>query len=124
MFVLSCSKVEEIGDEKTSVEEKITHSLEGIWYYNKALFLKEQELFQSPKADLSDVFKTIKMVFDDTEFTSYLDNQITKGQWKIEDSLLHMFLKDRGWMSYRYKHSENQLVIYDREFIIALKKRE
>ena len=124
MFVLSCTKVEGVADEKASVEEKNTHSLEGTWYYSRELFNQEQAVITEPKADLSYNFK-IKMTFNNEgDFTSFLDNQITKGKWKIEDDLLHMFLKDRGWLSYSYKHSGNQLVIYDREYIIALERRE
>ena len=112
IFFLSCSK------------ESSDTSFIGTWDYSKSLFLEEQELLQSPKADLSDMFKTIQMVFNDTEFTSYLDNQITKGQWKIENDSLYMFLDNHGWKKYAYKKFNNNLLIYDRDFIIALQKKE
>ena len=66
----------------------------GTWYYSKELFLEEEKLLQSPKADLSDIFKTIKMVFNDDIFISYLDDQVTKGRWKIQNDSLYMFLEN------------------------------
>ena len=111
LLFLSCNK--EI-DENTLV---------GRWHYSKELFLKEQEASSSTNVDLSDIFKTITMVFDSSEFTSYLDNQITKGQWKIQNDSLYMFLNEHGWNRYYYKYIDNNLIIYDRNFIIALERQ-
>jgi len=110
LFFLSCSK------------DSNNNPLIGKWNYSKRLFMEEQEALESPKADLSDIFKTIQMVFNDSEFTSYLDDQITKGQWKIENDSLCMFLDDHGWKKYAYKNINGNLIIYDRDFIIALEK--
>ena len=112
LIFLSCSR-------KESNENII-----GRWDYSKDLFLKEQENSKSPKVDLSDIFKTITMVFENTNFTSYLDDQITKGQWKIENDSLYMFLDKHGWNSYFYKHAHNTLIIHDRDFIIALERKK
>ena len=112
LIFLSCSS-------KESKENII-----GRWDYSKDLFLKEQENSKSPKVDLSDIFKTITMVFENTNFTSYLDDQITKGQWKIENDSLYMFLDKHGWNSYFYKHVRNTLIIHDRDFIIALERKK
>ena len=111
LLFLSCNK--EI-DEDTLI---------GRWHYSKELFLKEQEASSSRKVDLSDIFKTITMVFDSLEFTSYLDSQITKGQWKIQNDSLYMFLNEHGWNRYYYKCINNNLIIYDRDFIIALERQ-
>ena len=100
------------------------NSLVGTWHYSKKIFLEEEKLLQSPKADLSDIFETIKMVFNDENFTSYLDDQITKGQWKIQNDSLYMFLENHGWNKYNYKHLNDKLVIYDRDFIIALERKD
>jgi len=95
----------------------------GEWHYSKDLFLKEQKMFESPKFDLSDIFKKIIMVFENTDFTSYLDDQITRGQWKIENDSLYMFLDKHGWNTYFYKHIDNTLIIHDRDFIITLERK-
>ena len=95
----------------------------GEWHYSKDLFLKEQKMFESPKVDLSDIFKKIIMVFESANFTSYLDDQITKGQWKIENDSLYMFLDKHGWNTYFYKHIDNTLIIHDRDFIITLERK-
>ena len=100
------------------------NTLVGTWNYNRSLFLKEQENIKSPIADLSQIFQTIKMIFTNTEFTSYLDDQVTIGKWKIENDSLHMFLDNHGWNKYAYKLTDNDLVIYDREYIIALKREK
>lgn len=100
------------------------NTLVGTWNYNRPLFLKEQENIKSPTADLSQIFQTIKMIFTNTEFTSYLDDQVTIGKWKIENDSLHMFLDNHGWNKYAYKLTDNDLVIYDREYIIALKREK
>ena len=84
--------------------------------------MEEQKKLESPKADLSDIFETIRMVFDSTDFISYLDNQVTKGKWKIENDSLYMFLDTHGWNKYSYKLNNNNFIIYDRDFIIALKR--
>ncbi len=110
LLFLSCDKKEDID------------TIIGEWRYSKNLFLEEQQISKSPKVDLSDIFKTITMVFETTDFISYLDDQITKGQWKIENDSLYMFLDKHGWNSYFYKHIDNTLIIYDRDFIIALKR--
>ena len=80
-------------------------------------------MFESPKFDLSDIFKKIIMVFENTDFTSYLDDQITRGQWKIENDSLYMFLDKHGWNTYFYKHIDNTLIIHDRDFIITLERK-
>tara|TARA_Y100001960_G_C14060360_1_gene534047 strand:+ start:190 stop:561 length:372 start_codon:yes stop_codon:yes gene_type:complete len=95
----------------------------GEWHYSKDLFLKEQKMFESPKFDLSDIFKKIIMIFENTDFTSYLDDQITRGQWKIENDSLYMFLDKHGWNTYFYKHIDNTLIIHDRDFIITLERK-
>ncbi|MBI45722.1 MAG: hypothetical protein CMG66_06140 [Candidatus Marinimicrobia bacterium] len=99
-------------------------SIVGTWNYDNKLFLEEQKQFSSPKANLSEAFDVIKMVFTDNEFTSYLDKQVTIGKWKIEKDSLSMFLDNHGWKNYFYKLSNNNLIIYDRDFIIALKKEK
>ena len=100
------------------------NSIVGTWNYDNELFLQEKKKFKSPKANLSEAFDVIKMVFNDNEFTSYLDKQITRGKWKIENDSLFMFLDSHGWNSYSYKLSNNSLVIYDRDFIITFKKEK
>jgi len=100
------------------------NTLVGTWNYSESLFLKEQEIIKSPRADLSQIFQTIKMIFSNTDFTSYLDNQVTIGKWKIENDSLYMFLDNHGWNKYAYKLTDNDLVIYDREYIIALKREK
>ena len=95
----------------------------GTWHYSKELFLEEQKLLQDFKIDLSDKYKTIKMIFNNREFISYLDNQVTKGQWKIQNDSLYMFLESHGWNRYDYKCLNDNLIIYDRDFIIALERK-
>ena len=112
LIFLSCNKSQD------------KNSIIGTWHYSKDLFLKEQKNLSSPKADLSDIFETITMIFNSENFTSYLDNQITKGQWKIKNDSLFMFLDKHGWNKYYYKHIDNNLIIYDRDFIIALEKEK
>ena len=92
ILVFSCSQTGNI------------NSLVGTWHYSKKLFLEEQKKLKDPKFDLSYKYKTIKMIFSDSEFISYLDNQVTQGKWKIENDSLHMFLETHGWNKYIYKH--------------------
>ena len=63
------------------------------------------------------------MIFSDSEFISYLDNQVTQGKWKIENDSLLMFLETHGWNKYIYKHINDTLIIYDRYFIITLERK-
>ena len=100
------------------------NSMIGTWNYDNELFLEEQKKFKSPKANLSEAFDVITMIFNDNRFISYLDKQITRGKWKIENDSLFMFLDKHGWNSYSYKLSSDTLVIYDRDYIIALKKEK
>ena len=94
----------------------------GKWHYSKEVFLEEQKESLSPKVDLSDIFQRITMVFENTDFISYLDDQVTKGQWKIQNDSLYMFLNEHGWNKYYYKYIDNKLIIHDRDFIIALER--
>ena len=54
----------------------------GTWNYSKELFLKEQEILQSPKSDLSDIFEILmneKEKLDEAFHESKIElNQLNK----------------------------------------------
>ena len=107
-----------------SCNNSIPSDITGTWYYNQNLYQKEIQAIDEPRYDLSESYKIIKMIFNKNgSFTSYLDKQITKGKWEIKDSLLYMTPNKNKTGIYEFKYLNNELIIYDRDFVIALVRR-
>tara|TARA_Y100000758_G_scaffold183857_1_gene130866 strand:+ start:274 stop:642 length:369 start_codon:yes stop_codon:yes gene_type:complete len=99
-------------------------SITGTWHYNQNLYQKEVQAIDQPRFDLSESYEIIKMIFNKNgSFTSYLDKQTTKGKWEIKDSLLYMTPNKKKTGIYEFKYLDNELIIYDRDFVIALVRR-
>ena len=63
----------------------------------------------------------IRMFFDNSgSYISYFGTQKTNGKWKIEDSFLYMKPYGLEWKPYKYEYKNNELLIYENEFLIAL----
>ena len=107
-----------------SCNNSIPSDIAGTWYYNQNLYQKEIQAIDEPRYDLSESYKIIKMILNKNgSFTSYLDKQITKGKWEIIDSLLYMSPNKKKTGIYEFKYLNNELIIYDRDFVIALVRR-
>jgi len=118
-FIFNCENKKE---NNNSIIDK--HPICGSWKFNRELFQKEQNKIKEHQFNLSDIDPNIKMIFyKNNKFKSYYDNQVTNGIWKIENNLLYMDTNEVGkWKSFKFILRTNELVIFDRNYIIALTK--
>ena len=119
LFAFNC---ESKNENNSSLIDK--HPICGSWKFNRELFQKEQNKIKEHQFNLSDIDPNIKMIFyKNNKFKSYYDNQVTNGIWKIENNLLYMDTNEVGkWKSFKFILRTNELVIFDRNYIIALTK--
>ena len=97
--------------------------ISGHWEYSKELFLREANKSNEPMIDLSEV-STIQMkINSDKTYISYFGKQVKNGKWKINNNVLLMKRDDSSsWLEYKYTLNKNELIIFDRNYIIALKR--
>ena len=123
LFLFNCDSNNK--NTSNSIDIKtMQHPIYGSWKFNRELFQKEQNKIKENQFNLSDIDPNIKMIFyKNNQFKSYYDNQVTKGKWKIENDLLFMDTNEMGkWKSFKFTLRANELVIFDRNYIIALTK--
>jgi len=96
----------------------------GHWIYNQDLFYNEMKRLDEPKIDMSLYFNKVEMTFyNDGSFISYLDEQVTRGEWEIDDGHLSLKPDNQAMISYDYTINHSALYIYDRDYILAFSKR-
>tara|TARA_Y100000590_G_scaffold171817_1_gene196508 strand:- start:90 stop:599 length:510 start_codon:yes stop_codon:yes gene_type:complete len=96
----------------------------GHWIYNQDLFYNEMKRLDEPKIDMSLYFNKVEMIFyNDGSFISYLDEQVTRGEWEIDDEHLSLKPDNQAMISYDYTINDSALYIYDRDYILAFSKR-
>tara|TARA_Y100000588_G_C13757374_1_gene712463 strand:- start:152 stop:661 length:510 start_codon:yes stop_codon:yes gene_type:complete len=96
----------------------------GHWIYNQDLFYNEMKRLDEPKIDMSLYFNKVEMIFyNDGSFISYLDDQVTRGEWEIDDEHLSLKPDNQAMISYDYTINDSALYIYDRDYILAFSKR-
>ena len=103
----------------------LSDNIVGIWIHNDALHRKEVTILNKPMGNLSGVkaFGQIKLIFNnDYTYKSYFDNAIYDGIWEMKDNLIYMKQGDEPWNPYDYKLNKNELIIYDREWLMAFIK--
>ena len=123
LFLFNCENNKQNVNNSIDIEA-VQNSIYGSWKFNRELFQKEQNKIKENQFNLSDIDPNIKMIFyKNNQFKSYYDNQVTKGKWKIENDLLFMDTNEMGkWKSFKFTIRTNELVIFDRNYIIALTK--
>ena len=123
LFILNCENNKQNVNNSIDIKT-IQHPIYGSWKFNRELFQREQNKIKENQFNLSDIDPNIKMIFyKNNQFKSYYDNQVTKGKWKIENDLLFMDTNEMGkWKSFKFTLRANELVIFDRNYIIALTK--
>ena len=123
LFVLNCDNNKQNVNNSIDIKT-VQHPIYGSWKFNRELFQKEQNKIKENQFNLSDIDPNIKMIFyKNNQFKSYYDNQVTKGKWKIENDLLFMDTNEMcKWKSFKFTIRTNELVIFDRNYIIALTK--
>ena len=123
LFLFNCENNKQNVNNSIDIEA-VQNSIYGSWKFNRELFQKEQNKIKENQFNLSDIDPNIKMIFyKNNYFKSYYDNQVTKGKWKIENDLLFMDTNEMGkWKSFKFTIRTNELVIFDRNYIIALTK--
>ena len=98
--------------------------IQGHWVYNQDLFYNEMKRLDEPKIDMSLYFNKVEMTFyNDGSFISYLDEQVTRGEWEIDDGHLSLKPDNQAMISYDYTINHSALYIYDRDYILAFSKR-
>jgi len=96
----------------------------GTWIQNEALYKKEVMKLNKPMGNLSEAFGEIKLIFNrDYTYQTYFDNQIHNGLWKISNDLFYMKRDDMDWIGYKYKISNNELLIYADPWLMALVRK-
>ncbi len=114
----------------------ISNDLLGLWEHNDKLHNEISLEVDAPKGNLAgaNAFGEIKMFFDENTYTSYFDNLVYTGIWKIEGNLLHM-KRDRDlrdnidpknstfeWVGYEYRLNNNELVIFSGQWLMTFIK--
>ena len=109
-------------DEKISNKSNlIKNDISGDWIHSDFLHKKTVDMLKETKANLNSAEYRIRMFFDNNgSYISYFGPQETKGKWKIEDGFLYMKPYGLEWKPYKYEYKDDELLIYENEFLIAL----
>ena len=124
------NKQEEVTLTIPSIELDNNKLIIGDWIYSKELFLEKQKELQKPAIDMSIGFDKIEMTFfKNGEYISYLNDQVTKGTWSIDDSLITFEPINKQITSSEFEIINNNLYIYvptgtyDALYILAFHKK-
>ena len=140
-IIFSVNMLEENKDVNLDENISKTDILLGHWIFDSDLFNIKAAVLEEPRGDLSQAFEKIEMKFiEDMTFISFLNEELTYGEWKIKNDSLFMrtiLYSDTtilgSWLPYKFeldtfnndsKDNFSSLTIYDGEWILTFKKRE
>ena len=103
-----------------------SNNLLGTWIHDDELHQKISLELGTEKGNLAgpNAFGEIRMVFkQNNTYISFFDNKKYSGIWKIKKNILYMKRGNGKWMPYDYNLTKDELIIFDREWLMTFTKK-